>query len=63
MIYPNKKLEIAVTEYMTQIDGKPQKYYNDEFYVTVIRLKRMYENEYARKDYRSAIQPFKVRVL
>ena len=63
MIYPNKKLEIAVTEYITQIDGKAHKYYNDEFYVTVIRLKRMYENEYARKGYHSAIQPFKVRVL
>ena len=63
MIYPNKKLEIAVTEYITQIDGKPHKYYNADFFVTVIRLKRMYENEYARKGYHSAIQPFKVRVL
>ena len=32
MIYPNKKLEIAVTEYMTQIDGKPHKYYDDDFF-------------------------------
>lgn len=62
MIYPNKRIEIAVTEYITQIDGKPQKYYNADFFVTVIILKKMYENEYARKDYRSAIQPFKVVV-
>ena len=63
MIYTNKRIEIAVTEYITQIGGKPQKYYNADFFVTVISPKRMYENEYARKDYHSAIQPFKVRVL
>ena len=63
MICPNKKLEIAVTEYMTQIDGKPHKYYNSNFFVTIIRLKRMYENEYGRKGYHAAIQPFKVREI
>ena len=63
MINPTKKLEIAVIEYITQIDAKPHKYYNAEFYVTVIRLKRMYENEYARKGYHSAIQPFKARII
>lgn len=63
MICPNKKLEIAVTEYITQIDGKSHKYYNADFFVTIIRLKRMYENEYARKGYHSAIQPFKARTL
>ena len=63
MINPTKKIEIAVTEYITQIDGKPHKYYNNEFYVTIIRLKRMYENEYARKGYHSAIQPFKAMSL
>ena len=63
MIYPNKRVEIAVTEYITQIDGKSHKYYNANFYVTVVKLKRMYENEYARKGYHCAIQPFKVRKL
>lgn len=63
MICTNKKLEIEVTEYITQIDGKPHKYYNADFFVTIIRLKRMYENEYARKGYHSAIQPFKARTL
>ena len=63
MIYPNKRIEIAVTEYITQIDGKPHKYYNADFFLTVVRLKRMYENEYARKGYHSSIQPFKARIL
>lgn len=63
MINPTKKIEMAVTEYITQINSKPYKYYNYEFYVTVIRLKIMYENEYARKGYHSSIQPFKVREL
>ena len=63
MINPNKRIEIAVTEYITQIDGKSHKYYNANFFVTVIRLKRMYENEYARKGYNSSIQPFNVRIL
>ena len=63
MVNPNKKIEIAVTVYITQIDGKPHKYYNADFFVTVVRLKRMYENEYARKGYHYAIQPFKARVL
>ena len=56
-------MEIAVTEYMTQIDGKPHKYYNADFFVTIIRLKRMYENEYGRKGYHPAIQPFKAKTL
>ena len=63
MINPTKKLEIAVIEYITQIDAKPHKYYNAEFYVTIIRLKRMNENEYARKGHQSAPSPFKVRIL
>ena len=63
MINPNKRIEIAVTEYITQIDGKPHKYYNADFFVTVIRLKRMYENQYARKGYYFTIQPFKARIL
>ena len=63
MINPNKKLEIAVTEYRTQIDGKPHRYCNADFFVTLIRLKRMYENEYDRKGYPSARTPFKVREL
>ena len=63
MINLTKRIEITVTEYITQIDGKPHKYYNADFFVTVVRLKRMYENEYARKDYHSAIQPFKARVI
>ena len=62
MICTNKKIEIAVKEYITQIDGA-YKYYNADFYITIIRLKRMYENEYARKGYHSAIQPFKARTL
>ena len=63
MINPNKIIEITVKEYIPQIDGKSYKYYNADFYVTVIRLKRMYENEYARKGYHPAIQPFKARIL
>lgn len=63
MINLNKKLEIAVTKYITQIDGKPHKYYNSDFFVTVIRLKRMYENEYARKDFHYAMQTFKAMEL
>ena len=63
MINPTKKIEITGTEYITQIDGKPHKYYNADFFVTIIRLKRMYEKEYARKRYHSAIQPFKAMEL
>lgn len=63
MINPTKIIEITVTEYVTQINNKPNKYYNDVFCVTVIRLKSMYENEYARKGYHPAIQPFKARIL
>ena len=63
MINPNKRIEIAVTEYITQIDGKAHKYYNADFFVTVVRLKRMYENEYAKKNYYPAIQPFKARII
>lgn len=63
MINPNKKIKIAVTEYITQIDVKPHKYYNADFFVTIIRLKRMYEDEYVRKGRHSAIQPFKARAL
>ena len=63
MINPNGKLGITVTEYITQIDGKPHKYYNPVFFVTVRRLKRMYENEYVGKGYHSAILPFKARTL
>ena len=63
MINPNKRIEIAVTEYITQIDGKAHKYYNADFFVTVVRLKRMYENGYARKSFYPAIQPFKVVML
>ena len=63
MINPTRNAEIKLTEYITQIDGKPHKYYNADFFVTVIRLKRMYENEYARKGYHPAIQPFNVRIL
>ena len=63
MINPNKRIEIAVTEYITQIDGKSHKYYNADFFVTVRRLKRMYENEYVGKGYHSAILPFKARTL
>ena len=63
MINPNKRIEITVTEYITQIDVKPHKYYNADSFVTIISIKRMYENEYARKGYHSAIQPFKARCL
>lgn len=63
MINPTKKIEITLTEYITQIDLKPYKYYNEDFFVTIIRLKRMYENEYTRKGSYSAIQPFKARTL
>ena len=63
MIYPDKKLEIAVIEYITQIDSKSHKYYNADFFVTVIRLKRMYESKYARKGYQYALNPFKAREL
>ena len=63
MIYPNKKIEIAITKYIPQIGCKPHKYYNADFYITVIRLKKMYENEYAGKGYRYAMQPFKARTL
>ena len=63
MIYPNKIIEIAVTEYITQIGSKPHKYYNADFFLTVINLKRMYENQYDRKGYPSALNPFKVRKL
>ena len=56
-------MEIALTGYIPQIDGKQHKYYNADCFVTVIRLKRMYENEYARKGYHSSIQPFNVRIL
>ena len=63
MIYPNKRIEITVTEYITQIDSKPHKYYNADFFVTVISLKRMYENQYARKGYQSALNSFKARKL
>lgn len=63
MINPNKRIEIAVTEYITQVDGKAHKYYNADFFVTVVRLKRMYENEYFGKCFYPAIQPFKVRII
>ena len=63
MIYPNKKIEIAVTDYITQIDVKPHQYYNADVFVTVIRLKRMYENGYAIKGSQFPIQPFKARTL
>ena len=63
MICTNKKMEIAVTKYITQIDGKSHEYYNADFFVTIIRLKRMYENEYDRKGCHSSIQPFKARTL
>ena len=63
MINLTKRIEIAVTEYITQIDGKPHKYYNADFFVTVVRLKKMYENKYARKDCIFAIQQFKVRMI
>ena len=63
MINPNEKLKITTTGYITQIDGKPHKYYNADFFVTVRRLKRMYENEYVGKGYHSAILPFKARTL
>ena len=63
MINPNKRIEITVTEYITQIDCKSHKYYNADSFVTIISIKRMYENEYARKGYHSAIQPFKARCL
>lgn len=63
MIYPNKKLEIAVTEYMTQIDGKPHKYYDDDFFLTPISLGKMYLNKYTNKKYQFTINPFKARIL
>ena len=63
MINPTRNVEITVKEYIPQIDGKAHKYYNADFYVTVVRLKRMYENEYARKYFYPAIQPFKARIL
>ena len=56
-------MEIVIIGYITQMGFKPHKYYNADFFVTTIRLKRMYENEYAGKDYHSAIQPFKARTL
>ena len=63
MIYPNKKIEIAITRYIPQIDGKAHKYYNADFYITIIRLKKMYENEYAGKSCRYSMQPFKASIL
>ena len=63
MIHTNKRIEIAVTEYITQIDGKSHKYYNPDFFVNLVRLKSMYENAYARKNYYPSIQPFKARII
>ena len=63
MIHTNRKIEITVKEYIPQINGKAHKYYNADFFVTVVRIKRMYENEYAKKSFYPAIRPFKARIL
>ena len=63
MTNPTEIIEMTATAYVSQFVYGVSKYYNADFFVTVIRLKRMYENEYVRKCYHSAIQPFKARIL
>ena len=59
MINLNKRIKITLTEYITQIDGKPHKYYNTNFYRTKMSLKQMYKNKYAGKGCICAMHSFK----
>ena len=59
MINLNKIIKITLTEYITQIDGNPHKYYNTNFYRTKMSLKQMYKNKYAGKGCICAMHSFK----
>lgn len=63
MINPTEVIEITTTAYVSQFVYGVSKYYNADFFVREVWLKRMYENEYARQDYQSAIHPFKAVVI
>ena len=62
MINPTEKIEMTRMYYATQFNGKPYKYYNDDFYSTPIRLGKMYLNKYNNKKYQFTINPFKAKV-
>ena len=61
MINLNEIIEITATLYKPQFDGKACRYYNPEFYSTIVHLKDMYINKYARKEYNSVLNLFKAR--
>lgn len=63
MINPNEKLEITTTGYLPQFRGNTSKYYNADFFAPTVRLKKMYLNKYARKDYKAALHLFKAEVI
>ena len=63
MINPNKKLEIAVTGYLPQVDGDASRYCDTDFFVISASLKKIYLNKYARKDYKAALHLFKAEVI
>ena len=63
MINPTEVIEITATGYLPQFVFGDYKYDNSDFFVTVVRLKKMYQNKYARKNYTRTLNPFKVKVL
>ena len=63
MINPTEEIRMTTSSYLPQFMWNTYKYYNPDFFVNVVRLKSMYENAYARKNYYPAIQPFKARII
>ena len=63
MINPTRVIEMTATGHFPQFVLGDYKYDNSDFFITVMRLKRMYENEHARKGDHFSLNPFKVRKL
>ena len=63
MINPTEVIEMTTTAYVSQFVYGVSKYYNSDFFVSEVRLKIMFQNKYVKKDYQSAIHPFKVVVI
>lgn len=62
MINPTRNIEIKLAELVTQFNFEASKRYDSKFYITKIRLEKIYLNKYANKKYQFTINPFKAEV-
>lgn len=63
MINPNETIIMTTIKYAPQFNGKTSKYYDYDFFVTPIRLGKMYLNKYTNKKYQFTINPFKAEEI